>query len=95
MNRGWVNYLHVKRNTAELRVYVEGALELQEIPIVHDHSEKSVLSRVTLDGVVEKDNLGQLDGDIVFRPSTCCQRFVVTETECRFKVKVQTLTFPL
>lgn len=60
--------LHVERNAAELRVDVESALELQEIPVVHDHAEQSVLSRVTLDGVVQEDNLGQLDGHVVLGP---------------------------
>ena len=57
--------LHRERYAAQLAVDVERALQLQEVPVLDDHLDARVLRLVLLNCVVEEDDLGELDRQVV------------------------------
>ncbi len=62
-------WLHVQGYPAEFTVDVESTLQLQEVPILHDHLYSCVLRFALLYGVVHEYDFHEFHGYIVFGPT--------------------------
>ena len=61
-------HLHVEGNAGHLAVNVEGALQLQKVPVLLNHLHARARLAVLADDVIEKHDLRQLHSQVVLVP---------------------------